>query len=304
MLLWSAFAIITAAFVAAQAPANVRGTNFTTVETLRECEPARIQWTGGDGPYALVVNVGEGRAKGQRKILYSTFEKSFDWTVDLHAGTELMMTIIDEAHEGQRNIGLTVQPGSSTCNIYGEPTRIKSSSDNSSPPPASKSKSPVGAIVGGVVGGVVGMLIILGLLLWNLRLRRQLKSRDPERKTYKDVTPFEGPAASLTQTERSASPTKQAFFESEVTQPSFLLTNTTHPQSAARPGNIEPVQEEPTVLSAPETQTSSPRQQSSALQNQHDIPASHRSEYEEDGGPIVRPRAVVHPPKYNSAWKS
>lgn len=301
---WATFTLLLAPLVAGISPT----TNFTTIETLHQCQPALIEWTGGDGPYSLEVNVGDGPSKGKRKILFSTYEKSFEWNVDLREGTGFLLAIQDQAHPGPMdNVGLEVQPGPDTCTFYGDPPRnvsTNSTTQDATSPQASRSKTPVGTIVGSVVGGVVGLLIILGLLLWNLKLRRKLKAEDVSvHGNHKDVTPFEVPVA--TQRYQATPPPgpKQALLNPEQPPHSEDSPNALPLQTpeAGRTEYSEPGQGEATKST---TQTAPVPSPSALYQQQPDDPVSTESQYEQDGGPAPAQRGTIHPPTYNSVWKT
>lgn len=306
---------------------------------LTQCAQSTLSWQGGEPPYWIQLHV-DGV---DRNLVPLTNETSYNWTCDYTAGSKMIVYIKDST--GVEGIdGVTqalvevVRQGSEDCSVQVSASPAKSlamptvtttvlpEATNVSSKDASTSKksTPVGQIVGGVVGGVVGLLIILGLLFWNWRLRRQLQGKN--RNSYQNIEGHSAPASGAAPAQPPANDSTQRSDHIAPTQP---VVDDQPRASAPEPSPETKMMQLDAMLAAQPSlsaQRPSPGMSNNDRGNVTQLPYSslgltsaptttqelssgqpldHESEYAEDAGPaFAPPPRTVHPPQYSDTWKN
>lgn len=173
-----------------------------------ECVESVLRWSGGKPPYAVKAKIGPDNDRQFRTLRQHLNETTWNYTVDMPAGTDLELWIQDSSGETEAKPGdasirsyIRVNPEEKRCPIFLFPGQTLNSTASTvtmtktvvETPSASASagaaadaaeaaqgeqterNSNAGPIAGGVVGGVLGAAL-LGACLWYIwRLRRQLR---------------------------------------------------------------------------------------------------------------------------------
>ncbi|KAF7312405.1 hypothetical protein MIND_00253900 [Mycena indigotica] len=143
--------LLTLALVAAPALAAF---NIETPQ-LTQCASAKLSWSGGNGPYNLVVVNSTAPCGDILADLGDHAGNSIHWTVDFPAGSTLMLSLEDKNEEEAWSGAIVVGKSSDVSCLKGAAAPSSSASKPASSAPAAPSipSNPVQAAGAGVPGG-------------------------------------------------------------------------------------------------------------------------------------------------------
>ncbi|KAG5353529.1 hypothetical protein C0989_005976 [Termitomyces sp. Mn162] len=105
------------------------------------CQPILLTWTGGTGPYFLVIT---GQPNGQAlEDLGMVQSTQFSWTVNIPAGTSIGLTLRDSTGQIAQSAAFTINPGNDNSCLGQSSSAGATTAGNTSPASSAASSSPV-----------------------------------------------------------------------------------------------------------------------------------------------------------------